>query len=104
MSDEISVEVAYALPHQQTIVNVSVRVGATVLQVIQQSGILARYPELDPTVLKVGIFGKLVKSDAGVNDQDRVEIYRPLIADLQEARKKRAAEGGNTKEKAAVAA
>lgn len=93
MSDDISVEVAYALPHQQTLIALRVRPGATVFQVIEQSGILKKHPELDPDMLKVGIFAKPVKSDAMVRDKDRVEIYRPLIADPKEVRKKRAAEG-----------
>lgn len=105
MSDEIAVEVAYALPHQQTLLTVRAKPGATVTQVIEQSGILKKHPELDLATLKVGIYAKPVKNDTLVHDQDRVEIYRPLIADPKEVRKKRAAEGkGAPKDQATEAA
>lgn len=103
MSDEIEVEVAYALPHRQTLIAVRVRPGATVSQVIEQSGIYRKHPELDPASAKIGIFAKPVKADTEVHDKDRIEIYRPLIADPKEIRKKRAAGGQNDK-KAAEAA
>ena len=94
MSDEtITAEVAYALPDEQLILSVSGAAGMTVQQAIQASGILERHPEIDLSENKVGVFGKLAKLDAPLNPGDRVEIYRPLIADPKEARKKRAAEG-----------
>jgi putative ubiquitin-RnfH superfamily antitoxin RatB of RatAB toxin-antitoxin module len=103
MSNEISVEVAYALPHQQTILSVRVAPDATVAQAIEQSGILKKFPELDLASLKAGIYGKAAKLDAMVRDKDRIEIYRALIADPKEVRKKRAAEGGEVKEAAEAA-
>lgn len=92
-TDTILVEVAYALPDEQVILAVAGQPGITVAEAIDQSGILARFPDIDLAVNKVGVFGKLAKLDAMLNPGDRVEIYRALIADPKEARKKRAAEG-----------
>jgi hypothetical protein len=90
---DILVEVAYALPRQQVILPVKMPEGATVEQAIMASGILAKFPEIDLTKNKVGIFGKLTKLDTALRERDRVEIYRPLIADPKEVRRQRAAEG-----------
>jgi putative ubiquitin-RnfH superfamily antitoxin RatB of RatAB toxin-antitoxin module len=92
-SNEIMVEVAYALPHEQLIVPVKVKTGITAEQAIQSSGILTKYPEIDLAINKIGIFGKLTKLDTSLRHLDRVEIYRPLIADPKEVRKQRAADG-----------
>ena len=67
--------------------------GTRVAEAIQSSGILQKYPEIDLKVNKLGIFGKLTKADAVLRDKDRIEIYRPLIADPKEVRRKRAEEG-----------
>jgi uncharacterized protein len=67
--------------------------GSTLSDAIKLSGILENYPEIDLTKNKLGIFGKLSKQEVVVRDRDRVEIYRPLIADPKEIRKKRAEEG-----------
>ena len=93
MVDEIRVEVAYALPEQQIIQSLKIPVGATVADAIKRSGILERFPEIDLVLAKVGIFSKLTKLDVVVRDKDRVEIYRPLIADPKEVRRQRAEEG-----------
>lgn len=93
MGNEIRVEVAYALPQEQVILSLSVAPGTTVQQAIEQSGILKKFPDIDLTLNKLGIFAKLSKSDTVLRDRDRVEIYRPLIADPKEVRKKRAEEG-----------
>ncbi|EHQ52408.1 hypothetical protein ECTPHS_06937 [Ectothiorhodospira sp. PHS-1] len=94
MSDErLRVEVAYARSDQQWVLEVSLPQGATVEDAIRQSGILDKVPEIDLTVNKVGVYGKLAKLNAVLNQRDRVEIYRPLIADPKQVRKKRAAEG-----------
>ena len=89
----ITIEVAYATPQEQLLLSLPAKEGVTVGQAIEASGVLQRFPEIDLTKTKVGVFGKLAKLDAVLNDHDRVEIYRPLIADPKEARKKRAAEG-----------
>ena len=87
------VEVAYARPDEQTIVPVDTPEGATVEQVIVLSRIQERFPEINPQTAKVGVFGKLAKLSAIVRAGDRVEIYRPLLADPKAVRKQRAAEG-----------
>jgi putative ubiquitin-RnfH superfamily antitoxin RatB of RatAB toxin-antitoxin module len=94
---EISVEVVYALSHQQSLLQVRLAEGATVEDAICASGLLEAFPEIDLARNKVGIFSKLVKLDEKVRDRDRVEIYRPLIADPKEVRRKRAEEGKVTK-------
>lgn len=93
MSDKINIEVVYALPNEQTLLRPSLPTGTTVVEAIQASGILDKHPEIDLAVNKLGIFGKLTKPDAVLRDKDRIEIYRPLIADPKEVRRKRAEEG-----------
>lgn len=92
-NEQIMVEVAYALPHEQQIIPIKAHQGITAEQAVLQSGILQKYPEIDLSVNKVGIFGKLIKLDTPLKHMDRVEIYRNLIADPKEVRKQRAAEG-----------
>jgi hypothetical protein len=94
---EIHVEVIYALPDRQPILNAQLAEGATVEDAIRASGVLEAFPDIDLDKNKVGIFSKLVKLDEKVRDRDRVEIYRPLIADPKEVRRKRAEEGKVTK-------
>jgi putative ubiquitin-RnfH superfamily antitoxin RatB of RatAB toxin-antitoxin module len=93
MNNEILVEVAYALPKQQLILELMVPEGTTAEQAVQKSGMLAKFPDIDLAQNKLGIFGKLVKADTVLREKDRVEIYRPLIADPKEVRRQRAAEG-----------
>lgn len=92
-SEEMIVEVAYALPTQQVILPVKVPAGTNAEAAIQASGVLTKFPEIDLAVNKIGVFGKLSKLDAELRHLDRVEIYRPLIADPKEVRRQRAAEG-----------
>lgn len=87
----ITVEVAYANPEQQVIIALEMPQGATVEQAIKTSGLLSRFPEIDQTTLKVGIFGSVCKLEQLLTQADRVEIYRPLIHDPKEARRQRAA-------------
>lgn len=89
----IKVEVLYALPHEQTLLSVDVAQGTTLADAVKISGMLERYPDIDLASNKVGIFGKLSKQDVALRDKDRVEIYRPLLADPKEVRRKRAEEG-----------
>lgn len=86
----IQVEVVYGLPHKQKLLSLPVNIGATVEQVIIESGILTFFSEIDLTENKVGIWNKVVKLSQLVEDLDRIEIYRPLIADPKEVRKRRA--------------
>jgi putative ubiquitin-RnfH superfamily antitoxin RatB of RatAB toxin-antitoxin module len=89
----IHVEVAYGKEAEQALLAVEGDQGLTVKEAIERSGILRRFPEIDLAANKVGVFGKLTKLDQALQNGDRVEIYRPLIADPKEQRKKRAAEG-----------
>lgn len=93
MSASINVQVVYALPQRQDLVELKLPEGATVQQAVEASGLAQRYPDIDPVKGRFGVFAKLVKSDQPLRDQDRVEIYRPLIADPKEVRRQRAAEG-----------
>ncbi|MEN8107059.1 MAG: RnfH family protein [Pseudomonadota bacterium] len=96
-AETISVEVAYATPARQVLLVVEVQADATLEQAIQASGVLQQFPEIDLASNKVGVFGKLGKLADGLHAGDRVEIYRPLIADPKEVRKQRAAQGKVTK-------
>ena len=89
----MKIEVAYALRHKQTLLNIEVDDNASVEDAIQQSNILKKYPEINLKKNKVGIYGKITSLDVKLREKDRVEIYRPLIADPKEVRKQRAAEG-----------
>lgn len=92
--NDIHVEVVYALPERQEIVRLRLPGGATVKQAIDGSGLLQKYPQLDPGGRnKLGVYARLVKPDERLHDKDRVEIYRPLVADPKAVRKKRAEEG-----------
>lgn len=93
MQDAITVEVAYAKPEQQLIIPLKVKQSCTAIEAIEQSGILEKFPDIDRTHMEIGVFGKVVKADTVLRHLDRVEIYRPLIADPKEVRKQRAAEG-----------
>ena len=86
----LHIEVVYALPHEQQVFKVMARANTTVKEIIQSSGVLAAYPEIDLNQNKVGVYARQVKLDSTVNNGDRIEIYRPLIADPREIRRKRA--------------
>ena len=89
----LRVEVAYATPEEQVIIPIDVPEGTTLEQAIALSRIQERFPAIDLRTHKVGIFGKLSKLSTVLRSEDRVEIYRSLIADPKEVRKQRAAEG-----------
>jgi len=93
MSGKINIEVIYALPREQTLLKQSVPAGTTAMEAIKLCGILEKYPEIDLNTNKLGIFGKLAKAETVLRDKDRIEIYRSLIADPKEVRRKRAEEG-----------
>ena len=86
----ITVEVAYALPDRQELIEVELPAGATVLDAIERSGIPARYPGIELRSGWVGVYGKTVRLDTRLRAGDRVEIYRPLIADPKSVRQARA--------------
>lgn len=89
-SDMIHVEVVYALPQEQRVMKLVVNKQMTVEEIIEKSGVLDIYPEIDLSKNKVGVFSRNVKLDATVRDKDRIEIYRPLLADPKDIRRKRA--------------
>ncbi len=93
MAESINVEVVYALPQRQEIVRLTLPNGSTLHQAVVASGLLEKYPEIDLARSKLGTYGKLSKPDTPLRERDRIEIYRPLIADPKEVRKQRAAEG-----------
>lgn len=94
MSDGIRVEVVYALPERSEIVHLTLPEGVTVQRAVEASGLLQKYPDIDIAKgNKLGIYAKLVKADTVLRDRDRVEIYRPLIADPKDVRRRRAEEG-----------
>lgn len=95
--DLIAVEVAYALPHQQKIIELLVEPGTTAVEAVQRSKIVEIFPEIDIANARMGIFGQALGTK-GLNPPvsyilhpgDRVEIYRPLMSDPKDARRKRA--------------
>lgn len=86
----IRVEVAYARPDKQLIIPVDVPEGSTAIYAVEKSAITEHFPEIDLDAAKLGIFGKAQPHDKVLKPGDRVEIYRPLIADPKESRRKRA--------------
>ena len=86
----IRVEVAYATPGRQLVIAVELPEGSTLEEAIDRSGIRAEFPDMaiDPDAL--GIFGRKAQPDRVLREGDRVEIYRPLLADPREARRRRA--------------
>jgi hypothetical protein len=87
----VRVEVVYALPLKQDVVSLDVAAGATVGQALAASGMLARHPDIDLRVARLGVWGRSTTLDALLREGDRVEIYRPLQVDPKEVRRRRAA-------------
>ena len=92
-ADFIHVEVAYAEPDMQIVVPLDVPVGTTLIEAVRLSGILDDHPQIDIDKSRVGVFGKLGKHGQELREGDRVEIYRPLVADPKEVRRERAGRG-----------
>jgi len=88
--DKVQIEIVYGLPYKQELLTLVVAQNITVEQAINESGIKDMFEEIDLTVNKVGIWNRAVKLTEIVQDLDRIEIYRPLIADPKEVRKRRA--------------
>lgn len=93
MNDRINIEVVYALPHEQILLKLRMPQHTTVAEAIKLSGVMEKYPDIDLGRNKLGIYGKLARADAVLRDKDRIEVYRPLLADPKEVRRKRAEEG-----------
>ena len=87
---DVRVQVCYARPDAQFLREVSVPAGAVLQQAVEQSGVLQHAPEIDLSVFRVGIFGKFKTLDTVLSAQDRIEIYRPLVADPKDSRRRRA--------------
>lgn len=92
MSEKIVVEVVYAYPERYFLKKLTLENPITIQNAIVQSGVLEKYTEIDLRQNKVGIFSRLAKLTDMVENGDRIEIYRPLVADPKEIRRKRAAE------------
>ncbi|WLH78575.1 RnfH family protein [Pseudomonas sp. FP2335] len=89
----VEIEVVYAAVDRQVLLAVAVAPGTSLRAAVQASGIAAQFPELNLADCPLGIFGKVV-ADAevrAVQAGDRIEIYRPLLADPKEVRRLRAA-------------
>ena len=86
----MQIAVAYARTDRQVWMEIEMQDGATVREAIERSGVLEEFPEIDLEVNKVGIFARPVKLDQPLKEGDRVEIYRPLIADPKQVKKKAA--------------
>ncbi len=84
----MNIGVAYDNGKKQVWLKLEVPDGSTVKEVIEKSGLLQTFPEIDLETQKVGIFGKLSKLDAAVQDGNRVEIYRPITADPETAERR----------------
>ena len=93
MTEIITVKIVYPNLEKQDIFSLELPIGSTIAEAIQQSGILNKCPEIDLTKNKIGIFSKLSKLDTLLRNNDRIEIYRPLIADPKAIRQQRVAGG-----------
>lgn len=87
---EIRVEVAYAAPSRQVIKALTLPAGSSIEVAIRASGLLEEFPEIDLSVNRTGIFGEFASLDQSLEEGERVEIYRALLADPKETRRRRA--------------
>ena len=104
-AEHISVEVAYALPEKQKIIALQVARGTTAMDAVVRSRIAEEFPGLDIGNAPMGVFSQVLgakglpaPAEYCLEDGDRVEIYRPLIADPKEVRKQRADKAKKTRE------
>ncbi len=97
MNHKAMIEIAYATPELQKIIECQVDPGISPREAVRQSGIKQYFAEIDPDTCDLGVFGKSIAEDYNLVDGDRIEIYRPLIADPKEVRRQRAAKGLKTK-------
>lgn len=88
--DTIMIEVAYALPHRQAVLQLEVPADTTAMQAARLSGIAIKFADVDLGNATLGVFGQIVAHSYRLREGDRVEIYRPLIADPKDVRKARA--------------
>lgn len=95
----IEVEVVYAAVDRQVLRVISVAEGTAVRAALMASEIDAEFPGLDLSSCPLGIFGKVIADPdtRQVQEGDRIEIYRPLLADPKEVRRLRAAKAAEAK-------
>lgn len=89
-TEKFAVDVIYALPHQQKIITVMLAPGTSFIEAVRLSNMVSFFPELDVDAMKLGTFSRQVKQDDIVEPGQRIEIYRPLIADPKDVRRMRA--------------
>lgn len=87
---ELRIQVCYAEPVRQVLHELTLPAGASIADAIVKSGIAEHLPAAELEACKVGIYGKLKTRETVLRDRDRVEIYRPLLADPKDARRRRA--------------
>ena len=91
MTEQITVDIAFALPEEQTIMPLTLPTGSTVQDAVNASNLLQHYAHyIDLENLSVGIFGQKVTLDTKLTHADRIEIYRPLTADPKDIRRQKA--------------
>ncbi len=90
---QITVEVAYAATERQQVLQIRVPEGTTLIEAVKASGIVEQFPEIDLDTARLGIFGRVEHPERRLEAHDRVEIYRPLVTDPREARRRRARRG-----------
>ncbi|MBC7453022.1 MAG: RnfH family protein [Massilia sp.] len=90
MAELLHVSLCYATPTRECLRELSMAPGTTIGEAITASGLLAEWPEIDLAVHPVGIFGKKKALDTVLREHDRIEIYRPLVADPKDSRRRRA--------------
>ena len=89
--DRVGVVVAYATPGREFIKLLDVAPGTTIVQAIEASGVLEAFPDINLATQPVGIYGKKKPPETVLRPRDRIEIYRPLVADPKDSRRRRAA-------------
>lgn len=95
----IPVSVAYALPDEQVVLELEMELGSTIEKAVLDSGILQKFPEIDLTQNKVGIYGHVEPLSKELVAKDRVEIYRAITCDPKEVRRQRAKQAKDKKAK-----
>lgn len=91
MAEPMQVYVCYATPVREYIRTMQVEPGTTIGQAIEQSGVLQEFPEINLASAPVGVYAKKKTLDTVLRERDRIEIYRPLVADPKDSRRRRAA-------------
>ena len=91
MTELLQVYVCYAHAQQEWSRPMQVKLGTTIAEAIEQSGVVQDFPEINLTTQPVGIYARKKTLDTVLRERDRIEIYRPLVADPKDSRRKRAA-------------